>query len=723
VFNLTRDQHEINFPHWANHGVAFHYMWTETEAKNKRFLRFSPEYYEEVARLRELGNGESRSVEDLPSYDLWKDDLDGSDWIGQNLRAGKMGVIENRFQPSMRYGIVDRHLYGARPLLNWSTIRVYAERFKALIREGERETVCTFFRNNPLHKDEPAYGRPPLRHQFALTDFAPEEVGEAVPEQARYYESNTVVREQVKNLYAPRPDRPFNSFNGGPALSLPGGSSGARRGRTRGQASRGEPLRARKSPVRSSKSLGRRSSPRPSSTSHYRRSSRSSSASQDLAQTSSEIKGEWARAAAGLRRRSSRSLSPPRRGGKEKQRQARSLSSARSPEIDDNDAWFHEEFLSASSGGSDNSEDEGEKMGMDIVPANRDGSLFGSIIDPVGSWRPKYRTSKEAVADLAEWAPSILEYDPKKPAYDPLSWNNDWLDKAFLVIDDTRTTARLKVLCALFPEELDRIETVLEYALRFGMPFELYTKIQDAGTFRNHQLSSLALNTLPSVYNLGYVDQVMTWAGSSDAAQFGVYMGSIYQLLQKPNAIAFVAKGGICKFVAELFAPDLVYRFVRGPSEQVSEFGKGKTTRLMIDGESTLCISDQVSDVEVAILLGHVKGKNADQERSLWPSQALLEQHSLHVRGYLSASAYTVLEYLSNRILVEKVYDWKTKAEWKAYLRGGSKGEHTPAVVPSKGDFEKGWHILDNSFPVDWQHAAVSKIVLPELFDNHSTRN
>jgi hypothetical protein len=35
VFNLTRDQHEINFPHWANNGVAFHYIWTEEEAKNK----------------------------------------------------------------------------------------------------------------------------------------------------------------------------------------------------------------------------------------------------------------------------------------------------------------------------------------------------------------------------------------------------------------------------------------------------------------------------------------------------------------------------------------------------------------------------------------------------------------------------------------------------------------------------------------------------------------
>jgi hypothetical protein len=244
VFNLTRDQHEVNFPHWANNGVPFHYVWTEEEAKNRRFLRFSPEYYEEVARLREAAKGDDINVEDLPSYALWKDDLDGSDWIGQNLRAGKMGVTEHRFLPSMKYSIVDRHLYGARPLVNWSTIRVYAERFKALIRDGERETICTFFRNNPIHPDEPAYGRQPLQHRFALKDFAEEEVGESVPEQTRHYESNTVVREQVKNLYAPRRDRPFNSFNGGPALSLPGGASAPRRGRSRGRPRRNRTSRA-----------------------------------------------------------------------------------------------------------------------------------------------------------------------------------------------------------------------------------------------------------------------------------------------------------------------------------------------------------------------------------------------------------------------------------------------------------------------------------------------
>jgi hypothetical protein len=66
-----------------------------------------------VAQLRKEVKGDEVSVEDLPSYSLWKEDLDGSNWIGQNLRAGKVGTMEKHFLPSMNYGIVDRHLYGA----------------------------------------------------------------------------------------------------------------------------------------------------------------------------------------------------------------------------------------------------------------------------------------------------------------------------------------------------------------------------------------------------------------------------------------------------------------------------------------------------------------------------------------------------------------------------------------------------------------------------------
>jgi hypothetical protein len=39
-------------------------------------------------------------------------------------------------------------------------------------------------------------------------------VGECLPEEEIYYESGSIVREQRKIFYAPRPGRAFNSFNG-----------------------------------------------------------------------------------------------------------------------------------------------------------------------------------------------------------------------------------------------------------------------------------------------------------------------------------------------------------------------------------------------------------------------------------------------------------------------------------------------------------------------------
>jgi hypothetical protein len=123
VFDLIRNIHEINFVHWANNNIGFHYIWTEKEAKNSRLLRFSPKYYEEVSRLRDAAKGGEGAVEDLPSYGEWHNALRDSDWWGQNLRAGKMGTVqEGQFQLTMKYQIVDRHLYGVRSLVNWNVI-------------------------------------------------------------------------------------------------------------------------------------------------------------------------------------------------------------------------------------------------------------------------------------------------------------------------------------------------------------------------------------------------------------------------------------------------------------------------------------------------------------------------------------------------------------------------------------------------------------------------
>ncbi|KAJ7838437.1 hypothetical protein B0H13DRAFT_2367462 [Mycena leptocephala] len=214
VYDLPRDLNEMNFAHLLNNKVGFHYAWSEAERKERRFIRFSPEYYNEVSVLRRAEGLEEIRMEDLPSFSSWRDDLIGTDWNGQNLRAGKRGDIIRHFQPRWEYYIVDFHLWGARPLLHWNAIRAYAERFKAALGDNHRGTVCTFFRQNPLRVDEPLFLRPEPIHLQELADFAKEVVGECLPEEEIYYESGFIVWEQRKIFYAPRPGRAFNSFNG-----------------------------------------------------------------------------------------------------------------------------------------------------------------------------------------------------------------------------------------------------------------------------------------------------------------------------------------------------------------------------------------------------------------------------------------------------------------------------------------------------------------------------
>jgi hypothetical protein len=171
-----------------------------------------------------------------------------------------------------------------------------------------------------------------------------------------------------------------------------------------------------------------------------------------------------------MRRRSSRSLSPVRREEKGKQRQIRSLSSVHDTKSVEEEAWFQEEFQSAAEGNGSDTSDADDQRGPGSFAARLDDTPFDDPIDAMNTWSPKYRSSKEALDELAAWAPSVMEYNPKKPVYDPLSWNTDWLDKVYLVIEDPWTLARLKTLCALFPSELDNIQVVLEYAMRLACP-------------------------------------------------------------------------------------------------------------------------------------------------------------------------------------------------------------------------------------------------------------
>ncbi|KAJ7798604.1 hypothetical protein B0H13DRAFT_2391528 [Mycena leptocephala] len=724
---LSRDYHYINLTHLINHGVVAHYAWRQQEREDRRFLRLSPEYWNEYATLKESAQGEEIFIESFPSYANWKDDLESWDWYFQNLRAGKRGEDLSTFKPEWDYYIVDFHLYGARSIKHWNTIRAYSERFKGTVAETQTGTICTFFfRQNPKGVDEPLSNRPSQEHAHELSEFAKEEVGEAIPESEIFYEATTLVREQVKVLYAPQSGKTFNSFNGrmDPPIRRSNPSS------KNSHSSSGRESRASgpRSATRSGNSgrsvplLSRLSSGRPEERGRLMSPTGRSAEASDVG-----IVSRWARSMAeGPRRQSSRSLSPRDNRGTVGRR-SRSLSSTRTMDTSGRKS-FQDEYQQ--------NVQENDQMEVERAPVEEERSSsmiitsppsgyrstpLGNVPSPVQTWEPNFLSRREAIEAIEDWAPAITDFEPRIAPYEALRWNARWLNKAILVCKDERSLIRLKTYAALF-QSLTKFEDVLEMGIRFGIPFQLFIPLNEALQF-SKEVTSLVESTLTAMYTPGYVDAPMTWSAGSAEAQYEVYKVRLLGLLSRPHAAAFIPMGGVARYVAELYESDLVSRYAEGPSIQVSKYQKGQMMLVERDGKEVAYTTDQVSHSEVSTLLGRIPGSQPAADSTLWPPQELLESDSAHMRGYISTGAYDLLMYLSHAIVREERYVWCTRAEWKSFLHSGSKGKYAPLTVPSKSDFEEGKKLLKRSFPVSWLNAEVANISLPETFDPLSHRN
>ncbi|KAJ7840342.1 hypothetical protein B0H13DRAFT_2366313 [Mycena leptocephala] len=602
IYDLTRDLNEINFAHLLNNKVGFHYVWSKAERNEQRLIRFSPEYYNELSVLRDRRDIEEIRMEDLASFDNWKEALLGTDWNGQNLRAGKRGDIIRKFQPDWEYYIVDFHLWGARPVVHRNAIRAYSERFKAALGDNHHGTFCTFFRQNPLHVDEPLFLRPEPVHLHELTDFATKTVGEGPSEEDIYYESSSVVREQRKIFYAPRLGRNFNSFNGrltDEVATRVSGPSSARRGRGNrakrmtdrkrltesSSGSYGEPLES--SPLKdclgpfTADSFDPKLSP---SRAHER-------------EDEANLESRWARsmAAGPVRRHSSRSMSPRNSRGKGVSRRSRSLSSERTIDSGSRVGSFEEEFQGAAKERevtvAEGETTHEERPEVSTATNREDRELpFESAPTPLRTWSPGFQTREEALGAIGDWVYTVMDFEPCGIDYEDLQWNQAWLKRAFLVFEDPRTLLRLKAIAACL--SLERMEDVLKLAMRFGMKFEIYIKMRDVEFFRDASLTTLARSTLGALFTPGYVDTPMKLSANGPEAQYVLYEAGLYHLLDRPEATAFLYAGGVLKFVAEVYDRNLAHRLVKGPSVQVTEFQKGKTLRVTKAGESVFYTTD-----------------------------------------------------------------------------------------------------------------------------------
>ncbi|KAJ7829844.1 hypothetical protein B0H13DRAFT_1544397, partial [Mycena leptocephala] len=210
-----------------------------------------------------------------------------------------------------------------------------------------------------------------------------------------------------------------------------------------------------------------------------------------------------------------------------------------------------------------------------------------------------------------------------------LPWNMHWLNHAVLVCKDHRSLLRFKTYAAAF-KELTKMEDILEMGIRFGISFQLYIPVNKAREFAGVEISSFERQTMAAMYAPGYVDPPIMWGNEGPAANYDVYLVSLFRLLKLPHAIAFVGLGGILRFIAEVYDKDIVYRWVRGPSAQVTEFNRGHSIILPHGRDGTIYTTDQVSNRDIATLLGHVPGKHPSADTTLWPPPEVLESESGH---------------------------------------------------------------------------------------------
>jgi hypothetical protein len=174
---------------------------------------------------------------------------------------------------------------------------------------------------------------------------------------------------------------------------------------------------------------------------------------------------------------------------------------------------------------------------------------------------------------------------------------------------------------------------VLNMALCYGVPFVLYIKIGNiCKVGMSTHISSLICSTLESLYDVGFQESYLQF-GSGGTACYGRYLAQILALLSCPHAIVFIAAGGILSFIAQIYNKELVYRFLEGPSLQVTQFAKGKTCWVNNGEEDEVWSTDQVSEGEISILFRHVVTGNPTTDMFLWPHPSWLEKDSDHFHG------------------------------------------------------------------------------------------
>ena len=80
----------------------------------------------------------------------------------------------------------------------------------------------------------------------------------------------------------------------------------------------------------------------------------------------------------------------------------------------------------------------------------------------------------------------------------------------------------------------DGIGGVLEFAIHFGIPFQLGIKLNDVHLFRSEKLTPMAREVAGAIYSPGFEEPILEYKGGG-ASLYKSYLAGISAVLNRPD--------------------------------------------------------------------------------------------------------------------------------------------------------------------------------------------
>ena len=241
-----------------------------------------------------------------------------------------------------------------------------------------------------------------------------------------------------------------------------------------------------------------------------------------------------------------------------------------------------------------------------------------------------------------------------------LSWNRDFLEVGYLLVEDEGAQARLRYWASCSPD-CSSLSELLFKAVRWGLPFKIGVKVEDFGRFKPEDVSDT--DRLVGKPSLAVEPP---FAYTAQGALKAYYMSRVNDIIRRPHARVLVGMGGPEAWLGRKWGgSELVAQFMDGPSPDVYLHRRGNIDS--DDKHPMFLYTDEMTPQEVDVLFGCIRN-DGDKDKSLYPSKDVLDEGCFFWTGEWTSRMEDMFVDLTREIL-QGAAKFRTPGMWNEYFR------------------------------------------------------